>query len=133
MEVRRGEEENGREGKRERKSGAGTGEGKQCACVGREERKKIEEKKKEEKMVLWKAVHRGEERKEKRRKEKRNGAFGQKNGAALFMFYYYYFTKDKIKDEISFKANQWQTRDKRIPLLFSKPSILINRYKTPLY
>jgi hypothetical protein len=37
MAVRRGEEENGREGKRERKSGAGTGEGQQCACVGRED------------------------------------------------------------------------------------------------
>jgi hypothetical protein len=39
MAVRRGEEENGREGKRERKSGARTGEGQQCVCVGREERK----------------------------------------------------------------------------------------------
>jgi hypothetical protein len=68
----------------------------------------------------------------KKRKEKRNGAFGQNNGAPPFFCFIIIITKDKVKDGISIKANQWPTRGKRIPILFSKPSTLINCNKTPL-
>jgi hypothetical protein len=98
-----------------------------CVRLGRRKRRKRKENEKE--LLSTERVER------KKKEEKRNGAFGQNNGAApffFFLFYYDYFTKDKVKDEISFKANQWLTRGKRIPNLFSKPSTLINCYKTPL-
>jgi hypothetical protein len=65
MAVRRGEEENGREGKREKESHAGTGEGLLCA-VGEKE-----EKKKKRKWEGGVAV-RGTRGREKKKKKERN-------------------------------------------------------------